>query len=68
MYNSTVKSILQGKVKPEQQHEIVYNGKYSLCRNLRESKTWIHNLVKHEESYFKDVHLEKSMKNPSRVY
>ena len=66
--NSTIKSILQSGVKPERQPEIVSNGKYSLCRDLRWAKTWIHILVKHKESYFEDVDLEKSMKNPSRVY
>lgn len=37
-------------------------------RDLRWAKTWIHILVKHKESHVEDVDLEKSMKNPSRIY
>ena len=59
---------MQGEVKSEQQPEILNNGEYSLCRDPRCSKTWIHILVQHKESYLGDVDLEKSMKNPSRVY
>lgn len=66
--NSTIKSILQSEVTSERQPEIVNNGKYSLYRDLRWAKTWIHILVKHKESHFEDVDPEKSMKNPSRVY
>lgn len=38
------------------------------CTETSSELNWIHILVKHKESHFEDVDLEKSIENPSRIY